>query len=93
MEFLRSDPSYAEQVRKIGSRADDGQAGSNLKVRFADQPGTTPFVDTSAFIVIYVVNFPQEDFWPESQKFARLTTSKALTRERGIASHKPTCRD
>ena len=34
----------------------------------------------------------EADFGPESQKFARLTTSKPVTREREIASHKPTSR-
>lgn len=31
-------------------RIDDGQRGSNPRIRVADNPGTTPFVDTIAFV-------------------------------------------
>jgi len=40
-------------------RADDGQPfHKSSKARLVDQPGITPLVDTSAFIVTYVVKLP-----------------------------------
>jgi hypothetical protein len=57
-ETVRSAAVWADTTRPHPAGQEGVQAMVDISFRVVHEPGTTPFVDTRAFIVTYVVKLP-----------------------------------